>query len=175
MMDPRFLRAVERSMGEDARFWNVVVRDGEGRPAAAAVISLFTVDGALLAEGPLNRAIRSIRRFVPGLLKFKVLFCGCPVSTGQNHLRFAPGADHLRALTLLDRLMLGLAREHRARWVAFKEFDNREAARMDVLIPLGYLRAESPQMNTLPARFGDLDDLCASLRSHYRRQGDAVA
>ena len=88
MMDPRFLRAVERSMGGGARFWNVVVRDGEGRPAAAAVLSLYTVDGALLAKEPLSRAIRSLRCTAPGLLKSKVLFCGCPVSTGQNHLRF---------------------------------------------------------------------------------------
>jgi predicted N-acyltransferase len=170
MMDPRFLRAVERSMADGARFWNVVVRDGRGRPSAATVLSLFTIDGALLAEGPLGRAIPSMRRIMPRLLKFKVVFCGCPVSTGQNHLRFAPEADHLRILKLLDRLMLDLAREHGARWVAFKEFDDRGAARMDAAISLGYLRAESPQMNILPARFCSLDDLCAALRSHYRRK-----
>jgi predicted N-acyltransferase len=170
MMDPRFLRVVERSMGRVARFWNVVFRDGEGTPVAAAFLSLYAVDGALLAAEPWARALQSARRVAPGLLKIRVLFCGCPVSTGQNHLRFEPGADHAQVLRLLDRLMLDLAREHQARWVVFKEFDDLDAAKTDDLIPLGYLRAESPRMNCLPARFRDLDDLCASLRSHYRRK-----
>jgi hypothetical protein len=49
VMDPRFLRAVEQSMGADARFWNVVFRDSAGKPVGAAALSLYTIDGLLLA------------------------------------------------------------------------------------------------------------------------------
>src|SRR5271165_3982056 len=49
VMDPRFLRAVEKSMGAEGRFYNVVVRDAAGTPAAAAFLSLYTLDGLLLA------------------------------------------------------------------------------------------------------------------------------
>src|SRR5258708_9246260 len=51
VMDPRFLAAVERSMGSEAKFWNVVIRDPGGRPAAAAVLSLFPIDGLLFVHG----------------------------------------------------------------------------------------------------------------------------
>ena len=50
VMDQRFLAAVERSMGSEAQFWNVVVRDPAGRPAAAAVLSLFPIDGLLFVQ-----------------------------------------------------------------------------------------------------------------------------
>jgi predicted N-acyltransferase len=169
MMDPRFLRSVERSM-RGARFWNVVVHDGGGRPAAAAVLSLYTVDGAMMLEGRWRQALESARRVVPGLLKFPALFCGCPVSTGQNHLRIAPWADEAQVLGQLNRLLHTLARKHRARWISFKEFAEPDVARIDGLVPLGYIRGSSPQMNCLPTRFRDLDHLCASLRSHYRRK-----
>jgi hypothetical protein len=77
-MDPRFLAAVERSMGGEAKFWNVVFRDPTGRPAAAAVFPLFPIDGLLFVREPWKRWARSLRQWFPSFLKVKVLFCGCP-------------------------------------------------------------------------------------------------
>ena len=65
VMDRRFLAAVERSMGDQAKFWNVVVRDGAGRPAAAAVLSLFPIDGLLFVQGPWKQWAQSLRRWLP--------------------------------------------------------------------------------------------------------------
>src|SRR6266849_2934650 len=69
VMDPRFLRAVENSMGAEARFYNVVVRDAAGTPAAAAFISLYSIDGILLAPERWKRAVSWIRRLWPNFLK----------------------------------------------------------------------------------------------------------
>src|SRR5262249_45835328 len=49
VMDPRFLRTVERSMGAEAGFCNVVFRDASGEAAGAAFLSLYPIDGLLLA------------------------------------------------------------------------------------------------------------------------------
>jgi hypothetical protein len=169
-MDPRFLATVERSMGGEAKFWNVVVRGPAGQPAAAAVLSLFPIDGLLFIQEPWKKWIQSLRRLSPGFLEVKVLFCGCPVSTGQSHLRFAPGSDHRAVLRLLERLMTRLARAEGTPFLVFKEFDAEEVIRCDELTALGYLRVDSLPMNDFPTRFRDFDHFLASVRSRYRNQ-----
>jgi hypothetical protein len=136
VMDPRFLAAVERSMGGEAKFWYVVFRGPAGRPAAAAVLSLFAIDGLLFVQGPWKKWVQSLRQWFPRFLKVKVLFCGCPVSTGQSHLRFAPGSDHRAVLRLLDRLMTRVARAEGTPFLVFKEFDEEEVGRCDELTAL---------------------------------------
>jgi predicted N-acyltransferase len=170
VMDPRFLRAVEHSMGADTHFWNVIFRDAAGMLVGAAALSLYTIDGLLLAPPRWKQAGTRLRRLWPNFLKVPVLLCGSPVSTGESHLRIAPGADHPALLRQLDRLMVRLAARQRTPFVVFKEFAPREVVRTDALLDLGYLRADSPAMNYFPARYRDFDHFCASIRSRYRRQ-----
>jgi predicted N-acyltransferase len=110
------------------------------------------------------------RQRFPRFLEVKVLFCGCPVSTGQSHLRFAPGSDHRAVLRLLDRLMIRVARTEGTPFLVFKEFDKEELGRTDELTALGYVRADSLPMNYFPTRFRDFDHFLASVRSRYRTQ-----
>lgn len=170
VMDPRFLRAVEQSMGADARFWNVVFRDAEGVPVAAAALSLYTIDGLLLASEHWKKKTAQLRRLWPNFLKVPVLLCGSPVSTGGSHLRITPGADHHVLLRLLDRLMVRLARRQGTPFVVFKDFAPQEIGQSDALLELGYLRADSLGMNYFPARYRNFDHFCSSIRSRYRRQ-----
>lgn len=169
VMDPRFLTAVEKSMAAEARFYNVVFRDAAGRPAGAAFLSLLVLDGLLFTPQPWKKHGERLRRLWPNFLKVKVLLCGCPVSTGESHLRIAAAADHRLLLRQLDRLLLRLCGHQRAVFAVFKEFGPREIVRTDVLRELGYLRADSLPMNDFPTRFRDFEDFCASLRSRYRR------
>jgi hypothetical protein len=168
-MNPRFLRAIEQSMGEDARFWNVVFRDAAGAPVGAAALSLYTIDGLLLASQRWKQTGTRLRRLWPNFLKVPVLLCGSPVSTGESHLRIAAGADHSALLRELDRLMVWLAYRQRAPILVFKEFAPKEVVRTDALLELGYLRADSLGMNYFPASYRDFDHFCASIRSRYRR------
>lgn len=170
VMDPRFLHAVEQSMGADTRFWNVVFRDSAGTPVGAVALSLYTIDGLLLAAERWKKMRTRFHQLWPNFLKIPVLLCGSPVSTGESHLRMAPGADHPTLLWQLDRLMVQLARRQRTRFVVFKEFSPQEAVRTDALLELGYLRADSPAMNFFPTRYRDGNHFCASLRSPYRRK-----
>lgn len=168
-MDPRFLRAVERSMGEAARFWYVVFRDATGTPVGAAALSRFTIDGLLLASPRWKTTGMRLRQLWPSLLKVPVLLCGSPVSTGESQLRIATGADPLVLLKQLDRLMVRLASKQHAPFVVVKEFAPSEVSQMDALRERGYLRADSLPMNRFPACYGDFENFCASIRSRYRR------
>ena len=170
VMDPRFLRAVERSMGAETRFYNVVVRDAAGTPAAAAFLSLYSIDGLLLAPQPWKKAVARLRLLWPHFLQVPVLFCGCPVSTGESHLRIRPGADAHAVLRQLDRLLMRLARTEGAQFIVFKEFGPEQSLQTDSLPSLGYVRADSLPMNGFPTRFRDFDHVCASFRSRYRNQ-----
>lgn len=170
VMDPRFLRAVEKSMAGEARFYNVVFRDATGTPTGAAFLSLYAIDGLLLAPERSKQVVAQIRRLWPNFLKVRVLLCGCPVSTGESHLRIAPGADHRALLRELDRLMMRIARTQRTQFIVCKEFSSAETDRTDALLSLGYVRADSLPMNSFPTRFCDFDHLCASVRSRYRNQ-----
>jgi hypothetical protein len=170
VMDPRFLAAVEKSMGGEAQFWNVVFRGPAGRPAAAAFLSLFPIDGLLFLAEPWKKRAQALRQWLPRLLKVKVLFCGCPVSTGQSQLRFAPGSDHRAVLRQLDRLMTRMARAAGTPFLVFKEFDEGEVGRCDDLTALGYERVDSLPMNYFPTRFRDFDHFLAAVRSRYRNQ-----
>jgi predicted N-acyltransferase len=167
-MDTRFLATVEHAFRREARFWNVMLQTPDGTPAAAAFVSLYPIDAALFLQGRARRFVEQVRRLVPSFFKYRVLFCGCPVSTGASHVRLAPGADPLAVFRVLDAGLDRLARQRRARLIVFKEFDETEAPAADALTRLGYLRADSLPMNYLPPHFGSFDELCAAMRSRYR-------
>jgi hypothetical protein len=168
-MDPRFLEVVETSMAGDVRFWNVIVYDDRGRPAASACVSLLRVDAALLTQGRTRMVVRAVRRLLPGFLYFRVLCLGLPFSASQSHLRVREDADIGEVLRVLDGVLVDLARRHRAPLIVLKEFDPREAQRLEGLENLGYLRADSLPTHHLKGRYGSFDGLCAALRSKYRR------
>lgn len=167
-MDPRFLEAVEVGMAAVSRFWHVVFYDDAGRPAATASLCSYRVDGALLADGLLKQVALAIGRVLPGLLEFKVMFCGLCFSAGQSHLRFAPGVDTAVVLRQLDELLLKLAREERAKCIVFKEFKPHECEALDALCELGYQRADSLPMNHVEPIYRDFEDFCARQKSSRR-------
>lgn len=167
-MDPRFLEAVEIGMASVSRFWHVVFYDEAGRPAATASLCSYRVDGALLADGFLKQVAIAIGRVLPGLLEFKVLFCGLCFSAGQSHLRFAPGVDTAVILRQLDELLMKLGREERAKCIVFKEFKPQECEAMDALGELGYHRADSLPMNHVEPIYRDFDDFCSQQKSSRR-------
>ena len=127
-------------MGAEARLYNIVFRDAAGTPAAAAFLSLYTIDGLLLAPERWKKRGTQLRRLWPNFLKVPVLLCGSPVSTGESHLRIAPSVDHRALLRQLDRLLMRMARSLHTHFIVFKEFTSQEIARTDALLEMGYLR-----------------------------------
>jgi predicted N-acyltransferase len=167
-MDRRFIAAVETSRPGGQGCWSALVyfRD---RPVAAACFSLFKADAAIVASNWVKRLAERIRRVFPNYLRFKVLFCGLPVSAGESHLIFSRDADRRKVLQLLDIQIRKLARRHGAKILIFKEFDEEEFAGSVDLESLGYQGVQSTVANELEHAFASFDDYFAAMRSRYRR------
>jgi hypothetical protein len=108
-MTPGFIGTVEATMGATGRFWSLLIDDDNGRPAASACLSLYPLDAALLCPPRPRQVLEGIRRVWASCLKFPILFCGLPVSAGQNHLRIADGADTREVFRQLDAALTRLA------------------------------------------------------------------
>jgi predicted N-acyltransferase len=168
--DRRLIVALERAMVGQARCWTIAIREGGGRMAAVACLVLFTMD--MVETGPpwLRRIAARARRWTPGLLRFKVLFCGLPVPGAQHHLFVAPDADRTEVLRMLHKTMRELGRKHRARMLIVKEFDLDECAWMAELEQMGYIRGELPVEHLLTGEFDSFDAYRAALKARYRQQ-----
>lgn len=163
-MDVRFLGAVETSMARDTTVRHVLFRDAVGRPAAAACISSFAADGAVLAgPGVAGTLARGLRRVSPWLVTYRIAFGGLPVSAGQSHLRLAPGVDAGPILAALDRILESFARAEGCTCVVLKEFADDEAAAVAPAADLGYVRADSLPVHQLALPPCDFDAWVARL------------
>jgi predicted N-acyltransferase len=122
--------------------------------------------------GPMwmRKLVAKGRRWVPGLLRFNVLFCGLPVPGARHHLFVAPNADRAEVLLTLNEQMRELGRKHRARILIVKEFDDQEYTSMAGLEQLGYVRAELPVEHLLSGEFDSFDAYRAALKARYRQQ-----
>ncbi|HEX4000052.1 MAG TPA: GNAT family N-acetyltransferase [Pirellulales bacterium] len=168
-MDRRFVGAVEASRPGGGKCWSLLVYAG-ARPVAAACLSLFPADAAIVAADWSKRLTERIRRVCPNYLRFNVLFCGLPVSANQGHLVFAADADRPQVVRLIDRQMRTLAKEHRAKILIFKEFDEKTFHDSAELSALGYLGVESTAVSTLDCNFANFDGWLAAMRSRYRKE-----
>lgn len=164
-----FVRAVERSM-TDTKFNHVVFRDEQSRPVSTATICIYHIDGSLLAEGVAVRIARILERIHRSLVHVPIAVCGLPVSAGQSNLRIRTDVDVDvdAVLQQLDALLATWAREHKARAIVFKEFNDDECARIETLANLGYRKADSLPMNCTRPGFETFDDYLASIKSRRR-------
>ncbi|MDY0165517.1 MAG: GNAT family N-acetyltransferase [Thermoguttaceae bacterium] len=166
--DPRFISAVEHSMVKDTQCWPVVVEDDTGRPAAITCFSLHQVDGALLIRAWLSAVVQFVRRVWPGYFRFRVLFCGLPVSAGQKTLCIAPHAEPGQVIEALDSAISELAGRLRVGVIVWKEFGPADCQWLASLERRGYVRADSLPMCYFDARFGDFDAYQKALKWNGR-------
>ena len=162
-LEPQFLRALERTLPEQARIFHAIIRAPDGKPAACASLCLYPVDLLSLASPAIRDRTAWVKKLLPGLTQVKILMCGLPFSAGQSHLAFAPGADRPRILEQLDLLLRQLARRESARLIVFKEFGEEERPDMDGLLKRGYVRGDSPAMYELEKPFASFEEYRASL------------
>lgn len=167
--DPRLLETLERTLVDQCRCWTAVISDEAAKaPVAAACLCLFRVDALDTTGSLIQTGARWLRRVWPGAGRIRVLFCGLPVPSGDNHLRIRPDADAAQTLRTLDRAMRDLARRERASMVVFKEFDQSSSSLLSTLEQAGYVRGEIPAAYVLRQPFKSFDELRGQLRSQYR-------
>jgi predicted N-acyltransferase len=168
-MDPRFIEAVEIGFAKACRFRHVIVRDGRRRPMAIACLSSYSIGGASLAKGRVQKVVAGLERVAPWLFRSKLILCGLPVSAGQSHVRLAPEADRAAVLRCLDRVACQFARREWARLILFKEIDEAGCSDLEPLKSLGYRRADSFPMNRVEPGSRDFADYLSRFPSKKRR------
>lgn len=167
-MDPRFTLTVERALSAQSSFRHLIFYDEQGEPVSCTSLCTFNVDLFMMAPQRFRDYLNYGRRLFPWPAALKVAMCGLPVSSGQSHLVFAPGADRARVLQMLDHILTDLAQSEGARFIIYKEFTLHSCGQLESLQNFGYRRADSPSTHYFTGHFKDFDAYCASLRSHYR-------
>jgi predicted N-acyltransferase len=169
-MDPRFIEAVENSMGDQCRFRHIVVRDAQRRPMATVCLSSFVIGGTTTAKGAAGKVLGLVQRAIPWINRSTLILCGLPVSAGQSHIRFAPDADRTTVLRIVDAAARKFASAEWARLIIFKEIDEGECRDLEPLVSLGYRRADSFPLNLASCEYSDFDDYLARMNSQRRKK-----
>jgi predicted N-acyltransferase len=165
----RFIRACQLADIEGAEYRFVLIEDAAGL-ACVAALSCFEVRLESLTSRYLRAAVSRVRRWYEKFLRVRVLFCGLPVSFGRPCIRFRQDADRGRCLEVLDDIMAQTSRELDASLICWKEYDPSEAAEVDSLLTLGYVRAASLPSCRLAVRWTSFEEYTGQMRSGYRHQ-----
>ncbi|MBR9988506.1 MAG: GNAT family N-acetyltransferase [Gemmatimonadetes bacterium] len=165
-----FLRVMEESGVEDARYRYIVLHDG-GRPIGQAVLSAFTLRLDLLARDPW---IQRVRALFPRLLDVPIVCCGIPASYGQHHLHVARPEHAAEAVRAVHEAMESWAAEIGAGALFWKEWHRVQAA-YGAIPALGYVGLPTLPDHHVTKLPSTIETFMASLRSQYRRKYRPVA
>ena len=169
-MDDRFLLTLEKSMSQFSKFWYLIFYDQEKIPQACSVVSTFLTDLTILSNKNVKKYLSLFRKFLPSFFSTKILFCGLPISLGQNNLIMSPEANSEDIIKLLDDFLKKLATQEKANVIVYKEFNSSECEQLDILSNRGYSRAYSLPMNHFNPNFVDFNDYYYRLRANYRKE-----
>lgn len=165
----RFIRAVEDARVENSRFWYLLFYQREELVGTAA-LSAFVVSLDLFVAGILRKLAGSIRRFFPGFLKIKVLFCGLPISIGKHCLAISDFSRSGEIFDLLVQEMLEIGRAENLRFMCVKEFLEGEMPMVERLAEYRFFRAWSIPYVSMKIRWPDFQSYLTAMRHSYRRQ-----
>src|SRR5690606_26776428 len=150
LTDLRLLRVFERTLQDQSQCWPVILRDEQGRAAAVTAISLFRVDGGILA-GPIIRWVTTwMRRVRPQFLRLPMLIGGVPIATGEPAIAFRQDADRDAVVAALLEALDQMQRRLRPRLTIVSEFTDEQAGGLAGLQEAGFLRVPSLPMNEFP-------------------------
>jgi predicted N-acyltransferase len=163
----RFISLVEDSKVENADFYYLLIYDKE-QLVATAVFSTFTISLDLFISN--NVLVRSLKKFVPGIFRIKILTCGLPASFGQLNFKVlhAKYADEVSAMIATE--MRQLAKQLRIQLLTLKEFTDESKKRFKHFEKKSFFVAHSiPYMN-LEVVWPTFAEYLAALRHPYRRK-----
>jgi predicted N-acyltransferase len=177
LMHPGLLGAAEASMGvgmsdahshyADTHFWYLLAYSND-EPVGAACVTEYPLDTMVFADPWSQRFVAHVRRIFPRYLKFRVTFCGLPISIAGSNLRVVAGADTPAVVRALNDAIEQISRDRKTWLVIYKELDRHEAELAAPLESAGYVRADSLPMNRVSNEFGSFAAMLDAMRSHYR-------
>ncbi len=167
----KFLSCLEKSEVEQSCYWYLVFYKKD-EPVGSAVLTLFTISLDLLSSNMVSRFCNLIRKFFPGFMKIKFLFCGTPISIGKNNLKITNKTLTRCILDSLVHKMIALAEEHKLSTLCLKEFNEEHCESMSSVSSLGFIKAPSiPYVSlNLDEKWSSFQDYLGAMRSPFRRQ-----
>ena len=142
----------------DTSFWYLLAYDN-GEPVGAACVTEYPLDTMVFASPLAHRVVSVVRRVFPRYLKFRVTWCGLPISTAGSNLRVVAGIDVNRVVSAINEAVEAISCERKTWLVVYKELDSTEALRSNALKDAGFVQAESLPMNRIAHRFANFDAL----------------
>lgn len=177
LMHPGFLAAAEASLGAatagaqssgcETHFWYLLAYQND-KPLGAACVSEYPLDTMVFASPMARRVVANVRRVFRNYLRFRVTFCGLPISTAGSNLRVIAGSDSDAVVRALNDAVEKIARERKTWLIVYKELDEQEARSASALDKRNYVRAESLPMNRIVHRHSSFAAFVDAMRSHYR-------
>lgn len=168
LTDVRMLRVFDRTLQDQAQCWPLLIRDEQGRPAAVTCLSLFRVDGGILAGPVIRWVVDRVRRLRPRFLHLPLLIGGVPVSTGGSAIAIREDADSdAVAAALLDALN-EMQQRLRPKISLVNEFTDEQADQLAGLEQGGFLRVPSLPMNEFPPGCSDFEEYMQQRTSRAR-------
>lgn len=177
LMHPGLLAAAEASMGPGTagalasgcatHFWYLLAYQDE-TPIGAACVTEYPLDTMVFASRLAQWVVSHVRRLLPHYLKFRVTFCGLPISIAGSNIRVSPGLDRTEVVCALNKAVEQIARERKTWLVIYKELDEKEATLIAPLASADFVRANSLPMNRIINRFDNFATMLSEMRSHYR-------
>lgn len=167
-MDLRFLELLNSGLGEGCHAWAAIIRDENGQPVGTTYFSLYSVDGAIFLPKLLVPPTNLIRRLWSKYLYLKFVICGHPIGIGQSSLQLVSGANSEQVAETLNRTAAEIAKQHRAHFLLFKEFDSDEANKLSTLKSHGYKQSQSVVTYNMQSTFNSFDEYYESQSKRTR-------
>lgn len=154
-----FFKTLDESDFGQFSFYYILVYDNG---LLVGVTSCFLMDYPLdiAVQGRPKRWIDFIKKFAPNILNARTLICGLPM--GQGRIGISPEADSRKVVKAICESMERIAREEKAKIIAFKDFNCDYRDLLDPLIDDGFSRIE-----TLP--FTDMEIDFASFQEYLKK------
>jgi hypothetical protein len=177
--DRRYYGLLERTLAEGLRYHYLLLRDSNDRPCALQPFAFMEQDIVAGMSRPVRQTIASIRRFVPGFLKIKMLMVGCAAGEGDLGL-FPNRNDQTKITRAVCEAFTLIARKHRRSLITFKDFPSRYRKAFSEVSLAGYASLPSFPSTALHLNFPDFDTFMETrlskatrkdLRRKFRRVG----
>ena len=169
-MNPKLITLLENTLSNQAKLLTLAIRDGDKKLVSVACLALFQVDIFQSSFSFVQNLISVIRLLIPNAFKWKVLFCGLPVPSGRNHIRFLNSENLEPILELVNKVMEQVAKQQKAKLIVLKEFDSIQTKQLKILSSMGFLLGEMAPIYELTNKSNNFEDYLIILRAQYRRQ-----
>ena len=159
----------EGGLADQFTFLYAVVERG-GEPVGMAPMFVADVPVELVVPDDLMPVFQVLGRVFPAVMAQRTLFVGCPISD-EGTVAVLPGEDRAAVFAAIDRAMDGIARDHRALMLVWKDLPMSYAPDMVGLeTRRGLFHTESYPGAEVRFRSRDKADYFAGMKPSHRQQ-----